>query len=179
MHPYIHFSQPYSGGVSAKRVAITLYDRSTLHGAKNKKERHLRGRVPSTFDFRSLHQSPNLLHLLVAQLKQRRGRIFVHFGGRLRTRDGDDLRSLRQQPRKSDLCRGASMGIGHVFQSLHQIQDLGEVFLRVLGQHAAQVTLRDVCVRLELAGQNTAPNRAVGHDSHTQLAAGFQDLRGR
>lgn len=66
MHPYIHFSHPYSGGVSAKRVAITLCGRSTLYGPKTKKERHLRGRVPSTFDVRSLHQSPNLLHFLVA-----------------------------------------------------------------------------------------------------------------
>lgn len=36
-------------------------------------------------------------------------------------RDRDDIWSLRQQPRKSDLSRGASMGTGHVFQSLHQL----------------------------------------------------------
>lgn len=47
-------SHVYNGGVSAESVAITLSNRSTLHGTRNKKENHLRGRVSSALNFCSL-----------------------------------------------------------------------------------------------------------------------------
>lgn len=70
------------------------------------------------------------------------------------------------------------MSLRDLLQGLHQPQDLWEVFRRVLGQHTAEVTLRDIGWGLDLTRQDTPADRAVCYHGNPQLSAGLQDFGG-
>lgn len=70
------------------------------------------------------------------------------------------------------------MHLRNLLQGVHQSQDLWEVFRRVLGQHMAEVPLRDIGLGLDLTSQDTPADRTVCYHGNAQLSAGLQDFGG-
>lgn len=84
---------------------------------------------------------------------------------------------MRRDPRQANLRRRRIVPLCNLADALHQGEDLGEVFLGVLGDAGNKVALRNIVVRLEDAGEEAAPNGAVRDNADSQLATRLEDFR--
>ena len=90
--------------------------------------------------------------------------------------DGHDIGALGQHPSQGDLCRGAAFLTGHLLDCLGQAQVALEVLALEARMVAPEVVLGQIPGCLETPGKEPPPERAVGHKTHFEFAAGGQDL---
>src|SRR5271165_706438 len=118
----------------------------------------------------------DLLELFRRQPDMHGAEVFVEIPGPFRTRYRHDILPLSEDPRKRQPARRAALGHGKLFDRCHKI----EVLLKVLTLEpwfvAAEVFRRQVIDRLELSGQESATQRAVGDEPDAQFPHGRQDL---
>jgi len=63
------------------------------------------------------------------------------------TRDGDNVLSLSQHPRQSDLTSGSVIPLANLLQTVHEPEDVGEVLLGVPCNSSAEVVVLKVIRR--------------------------------
>lgn len=134
----------YSGGVSAKTLAIILLNWSASTVKGEGEGDYIRLMIPSARDLRLLDQFPNLALFFATQLGLCRRGIFIHPRSRPSPRDRNDIGSLCKQPRDGDLTGGTVVHLSHFFQSVHKLQDFRKVLLCVLGEETTKVIFGEV-----------------------------------
>ena len=86
----------------------------------------------------------------------------------LRSRDGDDVISLGEQPGQRDLGRGAPHLVGDGLDFVGTAQIVREVLSTETRVRPAEVGLVQVVDRSHLAGQHPAAQGRVGHEANAE-----------
>src|SRR5262245_57593479 len=102
-------------------------------------------------------------------------RVVLEILAALRTRDRRDEVALRQQPRERELTRRTSLVGSDHLDAVDQPKVALEVLAREARCRVAEVVRAEVVEALDLAGQEPAPERAVRHEAHAELAARLED----
>ena len=97
--------------------------------------------------------------------------VFDAFG----PRDRHDIVALRQHPREGQLRSCASLVPSHLFDAGCEI----DVTLKILTLKSRRVSphilRRKIFITLNVAGEKTASQRAIGNEADAQFAANIQD----
>ena len=89
---------------------------------------------------------------------------------------GHDVLALGQQPGEGELGGGALFLAGQFLHPVHELQVAGKVFALEPGRVPAEVVGGEVVSRADLAGQEAAAQRAVGHKTDPQFLEHRKDL---
>jgi hypothetical protein len=122
------------------------------------------------------HGICDLRELVGAQLDVRRGDVLLQTRAALGPGDRDDVVALGQHPCKRELRRRHALGGGELLDRGDEVEVALEVLALEARVPAAEVVVGEVVERLDLAGQEPAAERRVGHEADAELAAGRQDL---
>jgi hypothetical protein len=113
--------------------------------------------------------------LLLAQLDLQRSNILLDPRNRSRARDGEEVVSLSQNPRQSQLTGGAVLLLRNLGEAVHKLEVLGEVLGREARCECAEVALFEVVGAADLAAEHAAADGGVGDDGYAQLAGGLEE----
>src|SRR4051812_7901944 len=102
--------------------------------------------------------------------------VLLEIAALLRPGDGDDVLALREHPGKRELRRRRALLLGDLLHALDEAEVLVEVRSLEARVVAPVIVLGQVLERLEAAGEEAAPERAVGDETDPQLAHGGEDL---
>src|SRR5438309_8977989 len=83
--------------------------------------------------------------------------------------NGDDPWLLREQPRERDLRGGGVLLRGEAGEQVHDCLVRLAIFFREAREVAAEVALLELRVRVELAGEESASERAEGDESDAEF----------
>lgn len=137
-----------------------------------------RRRIPIPRKVRIFGKSPQLLHLLLAQLDVDGPRILLEVLDGARAGNGNKILPLGGHPGQTDLRGRGVMSFGHDGNLVHEGLDLEEVvWVGELGHLAAEVVGAEVVEGLDGAGEEAAADGAVGDDGDAELATGLEDGR--
>src|SRR5260370_2647717 len=94
----------------------------------------------------------------------------------LGTRNGHDVRPFREQPGKRELTRRAALLARQLLHPAHEIEILLEILALEARMILAPVAFLDVLRPFDLAGQESAAQRAVRDETDLEFANGRQDF---
>jgi hypothetical protein len=117
----------------------------------------------------------NLRLLLLAQLDLQRSHVLFDSRERSRARDGEEIVSLRQNPRQRQLAGRAVLLLRDLGQAVHELKVLREVLGREARCKGAKVALFEVVWAADLAAEHAAADGGVGDDGNAELAGGFEE----
>jgi len=102
--------------------------------------------------------------------------IFFEIFAALGAGDGDDGVSLSEDPGEGELGGGAVFFFGDLFDAMHEVEILLEIFSLKTRSVAAVVVSGEIVEAAELAGEESAAERAVGDEADAEIAAGGEDF---
>jgi hypothetical protein len=137
--------------------------------------RRKRLRVPVTRRLSLLTRLANLRLLLLAQLDLQRSHILLDSRNRGRARDGEEVVSLGQNPRQSQLAGSAVLLLGDLSDAVHEFEVFGEVLGREAWCEGTEVALFEVIRAANLAAEHAAADGRVGDDGYAEFAGGLEE----
>src|SRR3954469_23468047 len=102
--------------------------------------------------------------LLGCQVDVRAPGVLLEIAALLRPGDGDDVLALREGPGERELRRRRALLLGDLLHALDETEVLVEVRSLEARVVAPVIVLRQVVELLEAAGEEAAPERAVGDE---------------
>jgi hypothetical protein len=114
--------------------------------------------------------------IFIGQTNMQGSEILFEITGVLRSRNGDDVLPLGENPGKSQLRRRTVDFLSHLSYSLGQMQIAPEIISLEPGMMTAPVVLWNVIRRLESPSEKATSQWAVSNKAGAQLPACTQDF---
>src|SRR5215470_15954968 len=108
-------------------------------------------------------------HVVRVEPNFQRGHVLVHPALALGAGDGNDVRSLSEEPGEHELGRRAALLGREFLDAVHELDVVLEVLLLEARVVAASIALGDVLELLELSGEQAAPDGRVGDEGDAEL----------
>src|SRR5882724_8093344 len=103
--------------------------------------------------------------------------VFLQILSPFRSWNRNDVFTLGEDPRQRELSRSATFFARDFFHSLHQIEIALKIFALKSRRRSSVVVLRQIFRFLNLAGQESAAEGAVGNETDSELAANAENFR--
>ena len=113
------------------------------------------------------------------ELHAERAEVFFQIFAAFSAGDGNDVIALGEKPCKSELAGSAILFFGDGFDAGDQVEILLKIVVLETRRKATVVVWCKILEALDLAGEKTAAERAVGYKSDSQLARRGREFRPR
>lgn len=149
---------------------------STLIPSTEGEQGNLPIRIPIPLEGALPRNGINLRPFFVCELHIRSSHILLKILNTPGPRNRDNIVTTSHQPRHRQLHGCASLAFRDSLKSTNQLQDLGEVLVRVPRQGRQEWVMSEVRMAPVPSGQKPTADRAVRNDSDAALATGLEQV---